>query len=228
MTFKKIRWAGLAFLALSSVTHFAQADETPQPPIRLDGLYTYLGIQGGVNFASLSGDGSDLLSSHTGFQAGAQIDIPFTPYFSLMTELRYVQRGASVNLNIGGVSITGNETIHYIEIPILAKLNFQNGSDFTPFIFFGPNFAFRTGVGGSVVVQDGNGNVSSSSASDGDVKAFDFGLDFGAGPQYQVSQTTRIFIDFEYDLGLTNINPDSSSSNQNRVPEINVGFSWAL
>jgi opacity protein-like surface antigen len=200
---KNIRLAGLVILLACGLCNFAQADETPQPPIRLDGLYTYLGVQAGINFASLSGDGSAILGSRTGFQAGVQMDVPYTPYFSLMPELRYVQRGFSFN-SVGNP----DSAINYIELPVLAKINLPTGNPLTPFLLFGPNFALKTGT-----------DVTS-------VHTFDFGLNFGLGAQFQVTQTSRFFLDFEYYLGLTDIT--SGTDLKNSVPEINVGFSWAL
>jgi len=205
---KNIRLAGLAFLLVSGLCSFAQADETPQPPIRLDGLYTYLGVQAGINFASLSGDGSAILSSNTGFQAGVQLDVPYTPYFSLMPELRYVERGF-------GLSGDGNVTLNYVELPVLAKFNLPTGNPFTPFLLFGPNFSLKTGTGGNGILLGA-----------GSYHTFDFGLNFGFGAQFQIAQTSRFFVDFEYYLGLTDVT--SGSDLKNSVPEINVGFAWAL
>jgi Outer membrane protein beta-barrel domain len=204
---KNIRLAGLVILLVSGLCHLAQADETPSPPIRLGGLYTYFGVQGGINFATLSGDGSNILGSRTGFQAGVDLDIQYSPWFSVMPELRYSQRGFSfANSNTTG-------SLNYIELPILAKFNMAPGSDLSPFVFIGPNFSFKTG-GDAITIGGGSFNT------------FDFGLDFGAGLQYQINFQTRAFIDFEYYDGLTDIS--SGSDLRNSVPEINIGFAWAL
>jgi hypothetical protein len=208
MNLKNYRWAGLAFLALSAASNFTHADETPSSPYRLDGLYNYFGFQGGVNFATLSGGGSYFLDSTTGFQVGVQMEVPFTPWFSLMPEVRYSQRGFGlVNFNASG-------TLDYVEVPVLAKFNMPNRTDWTPFVFVGPNFSFKVGSGGNAVI------VGGSSAN-----TFDFGLDSGVGVQYQMSQSSRIFVDFEYYVGFTDVYSGTNLSNS--VPEFNIGFAWA-
>ena len=207
MSIKRIHWAGVAFLAMNAVCNFVHADETPQPPFRLDGLYTYVGFQAGVNWATLSGNGSYFLGSHTGFQAGAQADIPYSYWFSLMPTVRFAQRGFSfINSNASG-------TLNYLEVPVLAKFNVPTTYGFTPFVFVGPNFGFKTGTGGDAMLE-------------GSVHFFDFGLDTGVGAQFQLNQTTRFFADFEYYVGLTDVTADSNLTNS--VPEINIGFEWAL
>lgn len=226
MTIQKIRWAGVGFLAVNAVCNFVHADETPQPPFRLGGLYSYFGFEGGVNFASLTNTNSNA-GSHTGFQTGVNLDVPFTPYFSLMPAVRFSQRGFSFNnvyLLNGSGPYSGDATLNYVEVPIRAKVSFRNGSDVTPFAFFGPCFSFKTGVGGSGTTN--GGATQEISDSNGEFNTFDFGLDFGVGPEFQLNQTTRMFIDFEYYLGLTDI--ESGVDSKNTVPQINVGFSWAL
>jgi hypothetical protein len=207
MKFKKLSLV-LASLMFGAVS-FAQANEMPQSPFRLDGLYTYVGVQGGVNFASLSGGDAYSLNSTTGFQAGAQVEFQYSPWFSIMPELRYQQRGFGVSY------FNASQKLDYIELPILAKFSMPNRTDWTPFVFIGPNFSFRVGSGG-------NGNLNYV----GSANTFDFGIDSGVGVQYQLNQTTRVFVDFEYYAGLTDVYSNSNLSNS--VPEFNLGFSWAL
>jgi hypothetical protein len=156
---------------------------------------TVFGIKAGVNFANISGDDTDGLSSLTGFVGGGFVDIPMSPTISIQPEVFYSQKGAKIDDLGTDVSIK----LDYIDIPVLFKYTMA-GESARPFFLFGPSIGF---------------SASSKLSADGvsedldNVASTDFGLVFGIGVNFQ-----KFLIEGRYALGLSNIldiedDPDS-------------------
>lgn len=115
------------------------------------------GIRAGITSSSLKGDAvsslQDLLdytngrittSSHTGFFGGVNASIPVSDLVSIEPGVYYSQKGYDMKgeLNLKGVEFLGANaqaklSSHYVDVPLLLKLNF-NGLQ----LFAGPQVSY--------------------------------------------------------------------------------------
>jgi hypothetical protein len=167
------------------------------------------GVKAGVNFSSFNESTAGIsasTSSTTGFNAGVVAEIPAATNFVIQPGLLISQKG-------GKVDISSIKPL-YLELPVNAMYKFALGESVKFLIFAGPYLAY--GIGGTA--KDGTNSQSIKYGSDGDMKAFDFGLNFGPGIEYKNFQLTG-----QYSLGLANIATASSD-----VSAKNRGFSVSL
>jgi len=149
-----------------------------------------LGIQGGVNFA----DFDPSVGTRTGMALGGHLEMNLIPMLYLQPEVIYLQKGASTSTNTW--------KFDSVEIPLLLKGKFGT-SEMSAEIFGGPSV-------GILVSRKRAPSAAGSSDVDltGTTKGLDFGLQFGAGADFNVGVGTSIFINARYLLGLTNLNND--------------------
>ncbi|MCW9705437.1 porin family protein [Fodinibius salsisoli] len=89
------------------------------------------GIRGGINFASFSNSKQEVDSRRVGLLAGAYAVVPISgTSFSIQPEVLYTQKGAEIN----DVEIK----FSYIEIPVLARIDFATERNLTPHLYLGP------------------------------------------------------------------------------------------
>jgi hypothetical protein len=178
--------------------------------------------------ASLADDNflEDGKSSLMGFTAGLGFNFPVTEdnFFSIQPEFLYSQKGFSSAAN-GIVNYNGDYRLNYIEVPLLAKINF-GGEAVKLYVNAGPSVGYL--LGGRV---KGSGNllgIAGTSINEPleftdspnpfsfnqlDANRVDIGLNFGGGLGYSLGGPV-IFADVRYNMGLTDYNRDSKSKNQ--------------
>jgi len=147
------------------------------------GSRALLGLEGGLNVATLRGSNADqVYKSRLGFVGGAFMNLRLTSTLALQPELLYAQKGGKIN---GQPYKTD-----YVEVPILLELCLGNDS-FNPGILFGPAF---------------NSNVANHGVID--VKKSDVGLVMGG--QVAVS---KFIASARYEVGLLDANDKTKIKN---------------
>ncbi len=201
------------------------------------------GAKAGLNIANMSTSATlpsglektSLLSFHV----GAIADIGITKEFFIEPGILLSGKGTKMKMTNpvgqGTETATASTTPLYIEIPINAmyvldlkpvKLQIFAG----PYIGFGVAGKLSTDYTSSGTLPSGYtlpANTSSSikfgsDAASSDMKMLDFGLNFGAGINYN-----NILFRLQYGLGLSNINPNTDAGaevNKNNVFAISVGY----
>ena len=181
------------------------------------------GVKGGVNFATVNGDGFDSPDSRTSFHVGALAEFPLADMFSVQVEALYSGQGFEQNYNIPPIPFVteaGNRTIEYqldyINVPILAKVYLFKGFSLEA----GPQFGFLvneeidsdpTGDGGDTVTDE--------------AKDFEFG--FAGGVTFQTEM--GLFATARYTQGVTEIledRQDSDNKISNSVFQVGIGFKF--
>jgi hypothetical protein len=201
-----------------------------------------LGLQAGINLADVNVDplpeGTET-SMRTRFIAGGILNYNFSPLLSLQIEPAYVQKGASADISgtqIGGnFKAEGTYSADYIDIPVLLKASFGN-PQIKPFLLAGISAAFLLGdVKINIDKYTLNGqDVTSQLPSDikeqtQKGKSTDFILDLGGGVLFPLGQV-ELFIEGQYNLGLTNVNdePNDDTKIKTRGIQIKVGALFPL
>ena len=200
-----------------------------------------LGLQAGANFANVTLDPEmDFeIGTRTGLLFGGILFYSFSPVLGLQVEPAYVQKGASIEqteIEEGNtIKIEATLAADYIDIPVLLKASFGDGP-VKPYVLAGASVAFL--LGDAMLEIDKatlNGDdVTSQIPSDEreqkiETKSTDFILNFGGGVIIPLGQV-NIFIEGQYNLGLTDVNdePDDITEIKTTGIQIKAGVMFPL
>ncbi|MDR0833950.1 MAG: PorT family protein [Candidatus Symbiothrix sp.] len=195
----------IALVALTAVTANAQGVK--------------FGVTAGLNLSNWTGDIEDA-KYKAGFQVGVVADWALTESFSIAPELNFSQKGYKAKFEgIGAYDISA--TVNYLTLPINALYKFNVSDDSKFLVFAGPYLGY--GLSGSVkATVPGEGSESEDikfGSKEGELKAFDFGLNAGIGFQY-----TKFFIKAQYNLGLANLSNVDGNSIKNSNIGVTLGY----
>ncbi len=166
------------------------------------------------------------LHSRLNFTAGISFEYRVTENLSLLTNINYelktikseYGRQKTFNLNPkiynntnppwtafqnGNVDIEELSRFHYLNIPVLVRYYFGYKKEFfvnTGFFYNRLLYANTT----REFSEDFNSNVFFIDPEEFFID-HDIGLSFGLGTSFKISQAERIFLEFRYDLGLSNV-----------------------
>ena len=230
-----------------------------------------IGVKGGIGFPNLSDDTDNIytedFSSITTFSFGMQIEIPISSTFSFQPELQFAGKGGKRNglqplppdripsllsdlLPSGLVpyaNIDNRSVLNYLEIPLLARLNF--GSTFQFSLFAGPSLGFLTGSkqevsGNSPLFLDPGGSVpltippsntplvlpfEADVDTTDDIKSFNFGIHAGLVLSYEYSEGNQVFLDgrLTYGTSAVQVDPQFGESKVGSLL-LSLGFAQAM
>lgn len=172
----------------------------------------WFGVKAGVNFASITGDDTDGLSSLTGFHVGAVVDIPVSESFSVQPELIYSAQGAEYSESDG---YNGKFKFDYLNIPIVAKLAVADGL----FVEAGPQIGFLLSA------KDEYDLIGGGESGEDDIKEFVKGTDFAVALGLSYRMQSGLSFGARYNIGLSELPEDSDDGNwKNSVFQIYIGF----
>ncbi|MDX1279569.1 porin family protein, partial [Oceanihabitans sediminis] len=185
-------------IAASSVLSVSAQNTNPQRDVQL-------GVKGGVNFSTITGDDFNDLDSRTSFNAGLVAEIPITNRFSIQPEVFYSGQGFDIKEidqdNVFDTDQNIEYQLDYIQVPILAKFYLVDGLS----IEAGPQFGFKINEEIDSQPNSDGGDVDISN-EDSSVK--DFETSITGGLSYKFS--SGFFISGRYTYGLTNLFDDDS------------------
>lgn len=152
----------------------------------------------------------------TGVTVGAVCEIVLMNMVSVEPGIVYSQRGSQ--LDFGG-GIMGKDNLSYLTIPVNAKLKIPATPFICPYILAGPN-------AGILMSATADSSDQSFDAKDA-YNSIDFGLDFGAGCEFNLAKIVP-FIEYVYYVGLANTWKDvpEGVSAKNHGSEIKAGLKY--
>lgn len=183
-----------------------------------------LGVQAGINLADVKFDPKQTgleTSTRTGLTLGGVMVYDFSPVFALQIAPAYIQKGAKVDMSLTEsgqtLKIEGTLSGDYLDLPILLKASFADGQ-IKPYLLAGASLSFLLQDSAKLKIdkatingQDVIGMIPSSERELAQpTKSTDFILNFGAGITISLN-TVNIFVEGQYNLGLTNINDETAS-----------------
>ena len=176
------------------------------------------GVKGGVNFATINGDGFDSPDSRTSFHVGALAEFPLADIFSLQVEALYSGQGFETNIDGGLFGGDGKVEyqLDYINVPVLAKVYLFKGFS----IEAGPQFSFLVNEEIDADATGNGGDLETDSAKD-----FEFG--FAGGVTFQTEM--GLFATARYTQGVTEIfedRQDADNKATNSVFQIGIGYKF--
>ena len=160
-----------------------------------------LGVKGGLNFATLTGENNSEIGWTTDFNLGVMTEIKISDKFSFQPELMYSGQGYGSN-----IPSEGTIALNYLNVPLMAKYYVTKGLSLEA----GPQMGFLLSTkGGTDTNKD-------------QFKTTDLGVNFGVG--YKLDNGLNFSA--RYNLGLTNINKmgDFSDKNRHGVFQLSIGY----
>lgn len=164
-----------------------------------------IGIKGGLNVFNINNENGIKYDPKVGFHLGLLGHIHLAKQWALQPELVYSAQGAK--FNIGNVETRYN--LGYINVPVLFQYMFDNGFRLQA----GPQVGFLVSA-----KSETNGNNTDIKNS---FEKVDFALGVGAG---YVNPKTGFGIDARYNLGVSNINKNTSVNSTNRGFQLGVFY----
>ena len=166
------------------------------------------GVKGGLTLGRISGFDDEISDDNAEYRIGVALGgmmiIPLNEKFYLQSELMYVMKGQKYDFSVEEVTMV----FDVLEIPILVKYMAVESIA----VYGGPTFDYLM----TAKMDSDEGEVD---LKDEDlVKSMAFGLSFGA--QYKMD---KILFDLRYDLGLSDVlDEDSSSASEIKMNTIYV------
>ena len=169
------------------------------------------GIKGGYNFANVSADPDFDKSSRSAFAIGGFIELDLPGPLDFQGEVLYFPKGAKAKTPADDITFKGD----YLEIPLLAKIQFPIAPTLSWNIHAGPSFGFKISEGTDPKVDTG-----------GDVfKSSDFGGAVGAGVKFS-ALISYVAVDARYTLGFSDVSAQEDVKLKNQVFSILVGIGF--
>lgn len=178
------------------------------------------GVQGGLTISDYSSNPDRNPDTRVGFIGGFELETRLNSLWFVQPEVRFVQKGFSYNLNVGGTVTNFDARVLYLEVPVLIKAKFYSGYMIQPFVFAGPNIGFD--IGSNVDVTVGQTYIGGPPLSV-EFKAVDFSIDSGAGAEYHFAQRMAGFAEFRASIGLFNVSDLSGTNWKSRNYQIIFG-----
>lgn len=183
-----------------------------------------IGAKGGITFADLSIDDAEDLDTdtRTGFNGGGFLEIPVGDVFAFQPGVYFTEKGTSFEEDGAEAEIR----LNYVEIPVLGKFAVPTGGPVGIYFLGGPVVSFEAGC--EVAVEGGGASleVDCDEFDDGiDTKSTDFGVQVGAGIDFDISDGVALLLDGTYTFGLVNIDESPGAGDvKNRALSIDVGI----
>ncbi len=188
ITLFTISWAGSVY---------GQASYTP----------SRWGFRGGMTIAILKGENLDNLQNRYGFIGGLYYNKKLIGLLSLQTEIYYVQKGAKLEFQDLGETVSYKTKLDYVEIPVLVKLDLAMVPLIRPHFFVGPAFG--------ILVQATSEYEFAGRVEETDVQEYykgsDVGLILGAGVSFNILGGD-FMLDFSYNMGQSDINNNQEAN----------------
>lgn len=205
---------------------FAQISIAPEAGINLSG----------ISIKDEDGNSQDI-SSKVGARLGAYVNVRIAKGFFIQPGLLYSMKGGreSGTESLLGITVDYEMkmNLNYLEVPLNIGYDYDLGKAGGIFVTAGPylgyglsgKYKYTVSVSGvSVPDQSGEDDINFGS-KENEVKALDFGLNFGAGYRTPFGVYGRI----QYGLGMTNLsNGNSDASFKNKGWAFTVGYAFKI
>jgi opacity protein-like surface antigen len=180
-----------------------------------------MGLEIGLNMASLRGDDVQGAEFRTGLSVGGFVEYPVSPMVSVMGEVLYTMKGGrksyeDVEPGLLAARLAFNETFNldYLEVPVLLKINMTTSGRIRPYLLVGPGIAFNIAANW----EETNTDIISEDLSKY-IKSFDYGIIVGGGVNFPV-RSHMMSLGARYELGLFSV--DDGLGAHWREPDLDI------
>lgn len=165
------------------------------------------GLKAGASLTTFVGsDVTSSSSSKFGFHGGLVASLGINNRFSVQPELLYSMKGTRDQATQGGTTVTGYQTLHYVDVPIMLKAKFNQ-----LFVEAGPQVGVL--MAANATIEDGSNSMSISNK--GAFKDVDFGCAVGLGFQAE----SGLMVGLRYNGGLVDVPKAKTLRGQTLQPQ---------
>jgi hypothetical protein len=164
-----------------------------------------IGIKGGMNLYNVHNDNSTKYDPRAGYHFGLLGHIHFNSHFAFQPEIVYSTQGAKYSV----ANVITNYNLDYINVPVLFQYMFDNG------------FRLQAGPQVGLLISAKSETNNNTTDNKNDLKPIDFGVSIGAS---YIFPPTGFGIDIRYNLGLININKNSTVNSTNRGIQLGMFY----
>lgn len=179
-----------------------------------------LGVNLGLNIANVSTiDGQNNANSKMGFNAGMSGEYYFSDRWGLKMKLIYDSKGWADGFitDENFDTVTTDFKLNYITIPLMANWHF--GSNRNWYLNFGPYMGLLISAEDSELGMDLKDLFKSS----------DFGLAYGIGYKFEISDDAKLYIEYDGQSGFAGIFEENSGDTvRNGRSSLNLGVLFNL
>ena len=187
------------------------------------------------------------INAVSGFTIGAGVQLPITKNgrFSVQPELLFIQKGFETDGSEDGDKFTNTQTHNYLELPLLARVNFGKNK-IRSFVILGPSASYMLGgkykseiegfdsFEGKIRFGEEPSNYSGDDLyyADGEARRFDIGLQVGGGVGMNVGPGL-LQLEARYGFGFVEFLDDAqvaveNLNTQNRTFTLSLGYAIPL
>ncbi|MCX2743604.1 porin family protein [Mangrovivirga sp. M17] len=175
-----------------------------------------VGLKGGVNMTKLT---TNQPSDYDfGYYGGVFLHLPVNEIFRLQPELIYTKYATTSSYESLGVSYTNDYEMNAIQLPIMGQFYF--GEIF--YLEAGPQASFLVNQKVTETVDSSVGGGTTTTEEDLSYKETEWYLNFGGG----LNLPFGLQVNIRYNLGMNNLNDDSSDDNEIRTRMWQVGLGY--
>lgn len=192
-----------------------------------------LGFRGGVNFSTIrTAETVDENKVAIGMNFALPMELSFGKLFSFQSELHFIQKGISTNLNNAVLPINkkSRSLTNILELPVLAKLKLGNEA-FKFYVVAGPSVGVSLSKY-NINIEDGDRNRSKEKFdTQGLVQdnRLEIGGVFGIGTEIGIKGSlNKLILDARYNLDFNNNEKIGDGANLNRDKIFYSGFGLTL
>jgi hypothetical protein len=165
------------------------------------------GVKAGLNLYNIHDDNSSTYDTKPGLHVGLLGHIHLDKNWAVQPELLFSGQGAKYTANQTNIKLN----LGYINVPVMVQYMFDNGFR----IEAGPQLGFLVSAKAKA-----DGNTTDVKEN---LKTVDFALGFGLG---YIHVPSGFGVDARYNLGLSNINKNSSVKSTNRGFQLGVFYQF--
>ena len=192
----QLSWALSLIFSLLSVTSFSQKNKFG---ISINSMTT------NFNYGKLNSELQPYKKNNKGLQAGVSWQAGISRAFSIVPELYFAMKGATLKENNPVTVDKSTLRLYSLEMPVLARLHFDN-----LYVNAGPYAAYT--LGGRLKTDSKETSAETSTKisfgnSTGDFKRWDIGLQAGAGYNFNMKKSV-LTLEVRYVNGLVNLSRD--------------------
>lgn len=163
-----------------------------------------IGPEAGISISKYGMDANEN-DSKVGAIGGLFITYSIMNSFGITGKFLFYQKGASTS------ATNTEQTLNYVEVPVLARFFLNKEGSFRPNIFLGPSIGFLTGVSQKVGDNDRERLDSYKDFYNG----VDFGITGGVGFNLRIQDETYLILDARYTHGLSDLTVANGEVNNN-------------
>lgn len=207
----------LALLIFSGISFAAKSQLHEKGDIELGANFGYSSATANANDYNSYNSSYNNAGTKSGFNAGVQGDYYFSNRWSIKAKIIYDQKGFKNSFVSTGESIEyGTANLNYVTVPVMANWHFGKTRNW--YLHFGPYVGFLTGA-----------NCAGYNIKE-NINTVDFGLAYGIGIRFPISETARLFIEMDGQGGFLDLYKNNSTQYTftNNRGSLNVGVAFPL